>query len=346
LLRKHTSAFTEEEIVGIGELFYAGKAGGSVSFERFVEAIDKVVHSGELAKADDPWEAKANKKKEDSNPLGVGNCANEYIFIHPHVYSPEDLNIKLTHTEPQNFRDRLALSAVKAVRLVFDVGTGWNQGSITADKILNRAIFLETIAAVPGMVAAIVRHFRSLRTMKRDGGMMQMFLDEANNERMHLLSFVHMKDPGMFFRASVIGAQLGFGSVFFLSYVLSPKFSHRFVGYIEEEACVTYTKIIETIESAPEGSELAEWRTNRAPSIARSYWKLGENANVLDMIYAVRADEAEHRDVNHLCSIMEEGMQNPISNSEEKLNTMLLKYVKDLMDRTPDEKDQVKPMNV
>jgi hypothetical protein len=33
----------------------------------------------------------------------------------------------------------------------------WNVGSVTKSKILHRAIFLETIAAIPGMVAAIIR---------------------------------------------------------------------------------------------------------------------------------------------------------------------------------------------
>jgi Alternative oxidase len=102
-------------------------------------------------------------------------------------------------------------------------------------------------------------------------------------------------------------------------------------------ACATYTKIIEGIESAEEGTELAEWRTKVAPRIARSYWKLGEEGSVLDLMYAVRADEAEHRDVNHICCTMEEGGQNPVSNTELQLNTMLLKYVKDIMDKTPEE---------
>jgi hypothetical protein len=329
LLRKHSDAFTEEEIAEIGELFYAGKSGGSVSFHRFVEAIDELVRMDEYSS--DDTDDSAPKK----NPLGVGSCANEYIFIHNHHYKPEDLDIKLTHTAPQGIRDKLAFNAAKGVRFLFDRATGWTVGEITVDKILNRAVYLETIAAVPGMVAAIVRHFRSLRTMQRDGGMMQMFLDEANNERMHLLSFVRMKNPGVLFRAAVIAGQVGFGSAFLLTYAVSPKLCHRFVGYIEEEACATYTKILETIESAPEGTDLAEWRTERAPKIARSYWKLGEKGSVLDMVYAIRADEAEHRDVNHLCSTLDDGMVNPVYNAEEKLNTMLLKYVRDLMDRSP-----------
>ena len=71
------------------------------------------------------------------------------------------------------------------------------------------------------MVAAIIRHFRSLRNMARDGGMLNMFLEEANNERMHLLTFIRMKEPGYLFRTAVIGAQFGFGSFFLTAYMVS-----------------------------------------------------------------------------------------------------------------------------
>lgn len=214
-----------------------------------------------------------------------------------------------------------------------DKATGWNRGEITQDKILNRAIFLETIAAIPGMVAAIIRHFRSLRNMARDGGMLNMFLEEANNERMHLLTFIRMKDPGYLFRGAVIGGQFGFGSSFLVMYMISPAFCHRFVGYIEEEACHTYTKIIDAIENAPEGSDLAQWRTEEAPKIAKGYWHLGEEGTVLDVMRAVRADEAEHRDVNHAVSGVGYDTVNPLYDPREKMDTMLKKYVQDIMER-------------
>jgi hypothetical protein len=102
------------------------------------------------------------------------------------------------------------------------------------------------------------------------------------------------------------------------------------------QAVTTYTKIIKAIEEAPEGSELAQWRTELAPKIARSYWKLGEHGTVLDTMYAVRADEAEHRDVNHLVTEIPDGAPNPVSNTEEKINTMLLKYIQDIMERNPE----------
>ena len=159
-----------------------------MSFDKFIEAIDRVVQMEE---------GQVEGNDEKLNPLDVGTCGNEYLFYKSH--GNMDWNIELTHTAPKTLQDRLAYNAVKGVRLVFDLATGWN-GEITPTKVLNRTIFLETIAAVPGMVAAIVRHFKSLRTFQRDGGMMQMFLDEANNERMHLLTFVRMKDPNFLFR--------------------------------------------------------------------------------------------------------------------------------------------------
>ena len=81
---------------------------------------------------------------------------------------------------------------------------------------------------------------------------------------------------------------------------------------------------------------MAKWRTELAPPIVRAYWKLGEQGTVLDLMYAIRADEAEHRDVNHLCSDLKPGMINPVFNPEEKLNTMLLRYVQDIMERDGD----------
>jgi Alternative oxidase len=152
LLRRHPTAFTEEEIMEIGELFYAGKSGGSVSFDRFVEAIDKVVHL-------ETEDGTAIRKKDAAgNPLDLGTCGNEFLFFkNHHYYTKEELDVQMTHTEPQGLRDRFALNCVKAVRYLFDSATGWNYKAITPDMILQRAIYLETIAAVPGMVAAIVR---------------------------------------------------------------------------------------------------------------------------------------------------------------------------------------------
>lgn len=289
-----------------------------MSFQDFIEALDGV----------------AANESGKVHPILDGNCSVEFIYRKSHAnYTPQELDIELTHEEPKTLLDKMAFSAVKVVRKSFDGITGWNNEKFTQEQILQRVIFLETVAAVPGMVAAIARHFKSLRRMERDGGLLHLFLEEANNERMHLLSFIKMKDPSTAFRGAVIFSQFGFGSAFFLSYMISPKFCHRFVGYIEEEACSTYTKIVNAIENAPEGSELADWKTTLAPNIARGYWKLGEYGTVLDLMYAVRADEAEHRDVNHACTQLEHGKTNPFNDPDVRVNAMLRKYVREMMSR-------------
>ena len=48
--------------------------------------------------------------------------------------------------------------------------TGYGRGKMTEAKWLKRIIFLETVAGVPGMVGGMMRHMRSLRSMKRDHG--------------------------------------------------------------------------------------------------------------------------------------------------------------------------------
>ncbi|KAJ0390849.1 hypothetical protein ATCC90586_011751 [Pythium insidiosum] len=112
---------------------------------------------------------------------------------------------------------------------------------------------------------------------------------------MHLLIFMNMKQPGPLFRLLVLGAQGVFFNMFFLSYLVAPRTCHRFVGYLEEEAVKTYTGLLKDIEDG----HLPEWRDKEAPLIARSYYKLPTEAKVFDMIKCIRADEANHRDVNH-----------------------------------------------
>jgi len=160
---------------------------------------------------------------------------------------------------------------------------------------LTRILFLESIAGVPGMVAATLRHLKSLRLMRRDSGWIHTLLEEAENERMHLMTFLTLRNPGISLRALVLATQGVFYNVFFLSYVLSPRTCHRFVGYLEEEAVLTYTRAIEELEQG----RLPKWEKMAAPSIAKDYWRLSENATIKDVLYAVRSDETTHRFVNH-----------------------------------------------
>jgi hypothetical protein len=97
------------------------------------------------------------------------------------------------------------------------------------------------------------------------------------------------------FRTMIVAAQGVFFNLYFLAYLISPKFSHRFVGYLEEEAVKTYTILLKHMDDG----HLPEWKDMPAPLEARTYYGLPENATFRDIILAVRADEAMHREHNH-----------------------------------------------
>ncbi|KZT40661.1 AOX, alternative oxidase mitochondrial precursor [Sistotremastrum suecicum HHB10207 ss-3] len=266
----------------------------------------------------------------------VPDVRGDWVLFHP-VYSPEELKaIEVVHRDATTFADKLAATMVMIARRGFDLVSRYKHKPIPANhnmsleelrkggyvmdesQWLMRILFLESIAGVPGMVAATCRHLRSLRLMRRDAGWIHTLLEEAENERMHLMTFMTLKQPSIFFRAMILGAQGVFYNLFFFSYLISPKTCHRFVGYLEEEAVITYTRAIEEIEKG----RLPEWADKPAPGIAKDYWRLPENATLLDVIYAVRSDETTHRFVNHsLANLTPENDVNPFALREPDMLT-------------------------
>ena len=91
------------------------------------------------------------------------------------------------HHKPENLSDRVALFFVKVLRFFAD--------RFFAERYGNRAIVLETVAAVPGMVGGALQHLRALRRMEDDHGWIRTLLDEAENERMHLMTFILIAKP-------------------------------------------------------------------------------------------------------------------------------------------------------
>jgi hypothetical protein len=97
------------------------------------------------------------------------------------------------------------------------------------------------------------------------------------------------------FRLFIATAQGMFFNIYFAAYLCSPKFCHRFVGYLEEEATRTYTVLLHHMDNG----ELDEWTNAQAPEEARTYYDLPASATFRDVILSVRADESMHREVNH-----------------------------------------------
>ena len=180
-----------------------------------------------------------------------------YRMAHP-VYSKEDLNsIDVTHRERKTIADKIAFAGINLTRNGFDLVSGYNPDKMNTRNWLNRIVFLETVAGIPGMVGGMHRHLTSLRKLERDNGWIHHLLQEAENERMHLFMILTMRNPGVLFRLMIAGAQWISWIGYFSMYAIAPTLCHRAVGFLEEEAVHTYTVLIEQMDV--EGSELQNW---------------------------------------------------------------------------------------
>jgi ubiquinol oxidase len=188
------------------------------------------------------------------------------------------------HHLPRDFGDRFAYAFVRFLRFFADL--------FFAKRYGHRAIVLETVAAVPGMVGATLTHLRCLRRMQDDRGWIRTLMDEAENERMHLMTFIQIAQPTWLERMLVLLVQGFFYNAYFLLYLTTPRVAHRVVGYFEEEAYRSYTDYLALIDAGVHANV-------PAPEIAKTYWKLPADATLRDVVVAVREDEAGHRDVNH-----------------------------------------------
>lgn len=197
----------------------------------------------------------------------------------------EGLNVDIdVHHKPEGLSDRIAFGFVKMLRFFAD--------RFFAKRYGHRAVVLETVAAVPGMVGGLLQHLKALRRIRDDQGWIRTLLDEAENERMHLMTFIQIAQPNLFERIVIMVTQAIFYNCYFFLYLFAPRTAHRVVGYFEEEAVLSYTQYLAEIDAGRHDNV-------PAPQIAIDYWDLPHNARLRDVILVVREDEAGHRDVNH-----------------------------------------------
>ncbi len=187
------------------------------------------------------------------------------------------------HT-PKDLRDKVAKFVVHTMAEGADF--------LFKERYGHRAIVLETIAAVPGLIGGFFQHLKSLRFIRDDHHWIKTLLDEAENERMHLLIYSEISKPTRFERLMIITLQFFFSAIYFLLYLLSPRTAHRVVGYFEEEAVHSYEHYLALVM---EGKH----ENIPATALAKSYWNLADDALLTDIIKATIKDEMTHRDVNH-----------------------------------------------
>ena len=210
----------------------------------------------------------------------------------------ENLN---RHHKPQDLSDKIAYAFTKFLRFLADTFFKKRYG--------HRAVVLETVAAVPGMVAGMLLHLKSLRKMQDDKGWIKILLDEAANERMHLMTFIKIAKPTFIERLIIMVAQFIFILMYLFIYLISQKTAHRIVGYFEEEAVISYTEYLNEIEEG-------KIENIKAPEIAINYWNLPLNSRLKDVVKVIRDDEAGHRDVNHSFADILNSKKNKVSNEE------------------------------
>ncbi len=199
------------------------------------------------------------------------------------TYGPVGPELDLHHA-PKDIHDRIALRFVKFLRVFAD--------RFFAKRYGHRAVVLETVAAVPGMVGGLLQHLKALRHIRDDEGWIRELLDEAENERMHLMTFIQIAQPSRLERLIIMIGQAVFYNFYFFLYLFAPRTAHRVVGYLEEEAVVSYTQYLAEIDAG-------RVENVPAPRIALDYWNLPEGTRLRDVVVVIRADEAGHRDKNH-----------------------------------------------
>tara|TARA_B100001248_G_C27378390_1_gene455553 strand:+ start:1289 stop:1897 length:609 start_codon:yes stop_codon:yes gene_type:complete len=191
----------------------------------------------------------------------------------------------MKHRKPKTFADKFAFAVTMGLR--------WIADTFFAKRYGHRAVVLETVAGVPGMVAGMWNHLRSLRKMKPDDrGWIRQLLEEAENERMHLMIFIQIAKPNWFERWMIILAQAIFWHFYLVLYIFFPACAHRMVGYFEEQAVISYTDYLKQIDN---GSA----KNIPAPKIAIGYYGLKKTATLRDVVLSVRQDERGHAKVNH-----------------------------------------------
>ena len=182
-------------------------------------------------------------------------------------------------------RNFFAMSMTKFFRFMAD--------TFFAKRYGHRAVVLETVAGVPGMVAGMILHFKSLRKMKTGYGPdIREMLAEAENERMHLMFFIEIAKPNIVERLLVLLAQFIFMIFYALLYAIDYKTAHRMIGYFEEEAVRSYTDYLAMVETG-------QVQNVPAPQLAIDYYKMKKTARLSDLIKKVRADELHHSQINH-----------------------------------------------
>lgn len=207
----------------------------------------------------------------------------------------ESLGPKSLHFEPKCMGDRFVEVLVNTLFATMNVvfPTKGRTGHF------KHAVCLETVAAIPGLLAVQNRTYQALRTIRGDANWVSSLFEERENEYVHM-NIIKAALPSLgseiritaFDKAKIMAVH--FGSRFLMGtlYKISPRLEHRFVGYVEEKAVVTYSAFLADIDAG-------KVPNFPAPRLGKMYYHLPEDATMRDVILRIRGDEWMHSFYNH-----------------------------------------------
>lgn len=295
-----------------------GTSSSQSKTEVFVQPSRRWVHAGSRCPDDSEPTSEHFRNSSLPHPLNAKprldpHLASIVSLKQNHIWSEDEIQQRLDtlhQHRPATLSDRIMHGIMWSLYKSFNYITGFTQENTPVKAVEWRLIVLESFAGVPGFMAAMFRHFRSLRTLQRDHGWIHTLLEEAENERMHLLVCLKMFNANYMTRILVVSAQVFMTPFLTAVYIVHPSAVHRFVGYLEETACLTYANIIHQVETP--GTPLhGAWARLAAPPLAKKYWKMSEDAMWVDALKCMFADECNHRDVNHTFASMDTDDPNP-----------------------------------
>jgi len=248
-------------------------------------------------------------------PITKGKKDHHQYTLRNRVWTEKELKERYEtchqHEEPKTIMDSLSYGFIKVLYSSFNFVTFFDYDDPPASALTLRIILLESIAGVPPFIMAGYRHFRSLRNCDYDGGRIYTHLEEAENERMHLITAMQTFGAGRPLKTFVYATQFVFTPICWFFCLINPRFLNRFVGYLEEFACETYSIVLDKVDD-PTKKLYHAWHDLKAPPVAIEYWDLPEGATWPDTIRRIYADETVHRDVNHTFANIAIDAENPL----------------------------------
>ena len=185
---------------------------------------------------------------------------------------------------PKIFSDFVALYIAKTFR--------FSAKKVFAKYFIYYLLFLETFARSSSAAASQWIHLKCLQKVKYDRDWIKILTNQAENERIHLITIIEIIQPKLFVRLLIIFGQITYQILYLFLYIIFPRTAHRFIGYSREESARDYNNYLEHLEND------VSLNIN-ASQISIKHWNLDSKAKLIDVVKLISKDKMNHATINH-----------------------------------------------